>query len=114
MELVDVDVIGPESGQRGVKVLPEFLRGGGHGLGGQENLLPLAFKGPAQLFLAVRVGTGSIIESEAPLQSPVEDGDGGIHVGPLDGQGAKGVLRGGDAGGAKGDSFHGVTLLLFD
>ena len=117
MELVDVDVIRLQEPQRGLKLRPEVLRGLRLGLGGDINLiapsLKQLLKGVSQLLLAVAVGAGCIEKAHAALVGPAQDAHGCLHIHPLYGQGAEGVLGDGDACASQGYHFHVRSLSLF-
>ena len=69
-------------------------------------VLPL---GPETVPVPPDSGTPPAVTPDSP-----EDPDGGVHVHPLDGQSAEGVLGRGDTGGAKGDGIHSGTSFLLD
>ena len=92
VELIDVDVVGAQSAQAGLQILPELLRRLCGGFRGQDHPVPHPGKGGAHLLLAVRIGPGCVKVVHSPVIGPVEQfhrlrlGD------PLDGQTAKALL----------------------
>ena len=81
------------------------------GLGGNKDPIPHSVKGCAQFFFAVGVGPGCVEEGHAAVIGTAQQLDCGLQIRALDGQGAKGVLRGCNAGFTQGKQFHNILLF---
>ena len=72
MQLVQVQVIGAQAAQAQFQVFQGALAVPLHGLAGQDDLLALTGKGPADLFLTVHVEVGGVVKIDAPFQGPAQ------------------------------------------
>ena len=100
VQLIEVQIVGLQIPQGGVQIFPELFGRFCLRLGGNVNLVTHAFKGNAELFFAVGIGAGGVEKGHAAGVSLAQKHDGIIGGNALDGKGAEGVLRGGDAGAA--------------
>ena len=90
VNLVQVDIVGLKVSQADANVLLHSLTAAGHGLGGQDELVPAALQGSTQIFLRYRVAPGGVDEIDAELLQLVHHCQGVGGVGALDGDAAKG------------------------
>ena len=106
VELVNVDVVGLECAQAGLKVAPEALGGLRAGLGRQHDPVAHPGKGRADLLLAVGIRAGGVEEIDAAVAGLVQQ----LHrlrlADALNGQAAEAVLFDHKAGGAEFDLLH--------
>lgn len=72
VELVNVDVVGLECAQAGLKVAPEALGGLRAGLGRQHDPVAHPGKGRADLLLAVGIRAGGVEEIDAAVAGLVQ------------------------------------------
>ena len=106
MNLIQFNIIGTEVAQAHVNVLGHALSGAGHGLGGQDELLPDALQSVAQIFLTDGVATGGIDVVDAAVGQTVDEGLGALGVDALDGDAAEAQGRDGKAGAAQSLIIH--------
>ena len=92
MELVQIQIIGFEVFQGGMKVFPEVLDGGGCRLGGDDHLFAPVGKRRTDLFLAVSVKTRRVVKVDAVVVGFMQQIHSFLLANPLDGQGAEAVL----------------------
>ena len=111
MELIDIDVIRLEHAKALLQVLPHPLRRYRGGLSGNVNFIPHAGKGGTYLLLTVGVGPGGVKIIHPSVVGPAEQGYCLCLGNPLDGQAAKGLLLGHDAGAAQSNRCHKQSLL---
>ena len=111
VELEQVHIVRVQVFQAGVEVVPEALHGLGRRFGGQDELVPPAGQGIADLFLAVGVGPGGVEEVDAVVQGLLEQAGGLVPRDPLYGQGSEAVFVDGEPGAAQGNLCHGKSPL---
>ena len=122
VELVDVDVVGPQATQRalhrgddpapGRALVVGVLPGRAAELGGEHDVVPASLQGLADDVLGVAVGVGGVDDVDAGVQRLVDDAGrvlGGIAHGGGEHQGAQGVGADLDAGPAECAVLHGIS-----
>ena len=111
VELVNIHIIGFEHGQAGFHIAFHALGGSGGCLGGDDNLIPNAFKGDAQLVFAVAVAAGGVVEGDSGFMGCTDQLYRIINSTPLQRQTAKGSAGDGETGFSKGCCTHSAPLF---
>ena len=95
-----------------MQLLPESLHRGGHGLGGNNDLLPHIVERQPQLFLAVRINMSGVEIIDTALISAAQQLHRLLFVHPLYGQCAEAIFGNNQICASQTYRIHGVTLLF--
>ena len=89
MDLIKVNIVRPQVGKADINILCHSLLRPRHTLGGDDELVPDALQGIAQVFLADGVAPGGINVIHAGIHQCLHQRLGALRVDALDGNAAK-------------------------
>lgn len=111
MELIDVDVVGLQKAEAGVKLFPESFDGGGHRFGGDDDVFADIVKGVTEFFFTIAVRTGGVEVIDTVIVSFAKNTAGFGHRSTLNRECAEAVEVDGQVGTSETDSFHESDLI---
>ena len=112
VELVDVDVIGPQPLQAEVDVLGHGLFVPGQGLAGDDDLVPEPLQGGPHLQLGVVVFVGRVEKVDSPIKGPPDHGRAFFKFATHNRDAAHAQNRNFQAGPPQNGFFHDQSTLL--